>query len=152
MKSVLLALFCLPLIIYAQKKHTPLPHGMIFGTPPDRTNLLPAPQLEPFMGKRTRTTASVIGTVAQVTKPKGGWFEMDAGNGKIISAHFKTYNIDLPTDLKGRQVIIAGVASKQFIADDRQHLAGDNSSRQHQVQTNPKQRIEFEVTGLFVNK
>lgn len=139
--------------MFAQK-HTPLPHGMIFGTTPSNINQMPAAKLETFMGKRTRTSVVIYGTVLRVTKEQGGWFEMDAGYGKVIAAHFRDYNIKIPTDLKGRQVIIDGVAEKQFIADDLQHLAGDTvqGKKQHQVKTNPKEKLTFEVKGLMVNK
>ncbi|WCT12616.1 DUF4920 domain-containing protein [Mucilaginibacter jinjuensis] len=139
--------------IFAQK-HTPLPHGMIFGSTPSNINQMPAAKLETFMGKRTRISVVIYGKVLQVTKEQGGWFEMDAGNGKVIAAHFRDYNIKIPADLKGRQVIIDGVAEKQFIADDLQHMAGDTvqGKKQHQVKTNPKEKLTFEVKGLMVNK
>ena len=106
------------------------------------------------MGKKTRVTTALIGRLIRVTKPRGGWFELDAGNGKIIAAHFKDYNINLPKALRGRIVIIEGVAQKQFIADDMQHFAGDTVGRtkQHQVKTNPKQRLTFEGRGLMVDQ
>ncbi|NCD69650.1 DUF4920 domain-containing protein [Mucilaginibacter agri] len=139
--------------VFAQKP-TPLPHGMVFGASPSNIGRMPASKLESFMGKRTRTSAVIYGKVLQVTKSKGGWFDMDAGNGKIIAAHFKNYDITLPTDLKGREVIIDGVAEKQFIADDMQHMAGDTAQgkKQHEVKTNPKEKLTFEVKGLMVNK
>lgn len=139
--------------IFAQK-HTPLPHGMIFGTAPSNINQMPATKLETFMGKRTRTSAVIYGKVLRVTKEQGGWFEVDAGNGKVIAAHFRDFNVKIPTDLRGRQVIIDGVAEKQFIADDLQHMAGDTvqGKKQHTVKTNPKEKLTFEVKGLMVNK
>jgi cellobiose-specific phosphotransferase system component IIB len=126
--------------IFAQK-HTPLPHGMVFGNAPSNINQMPANRLETFMGKRTRTSVVIYGKVIKVTKEQGGWFEMDAGNGKVIAAHFRDYNIKIPVDLAGRQVIIDGVAEKQFIADDLQHMAGDTvqGKKQHMVKTNPKE-------------
>jgi hypothetical protein len=136
------------------QKRTPLPHGMVFGSKPTTVALMQAAKLEAFMGKRTRTSASITGKVLKVTKSKGGWFTIDAGNGRTIAAHFKNYNVVLPTVLKGREVIVSGVASKQFIADDLQPLAGDTvtGKKQHSVKTNPKQRLIFEVVGLMVNK
>ena len=141
--------------ILRAQKHTPLPHGMVFGTAPSNIGRMPAANIESFMGKRTRTSAVIIGRVLQVTKPKGGWFTIDAGKGKIIEAHFKNYSINLPADLKGREVIIEGVAAKEFIADDMQGLAGQTKAQEHQQhvqKTNPKQRLTFEVTGLYVNR
>ena len=149
----LISLFLITAHALAQK-HVALPHGMVYGTKPSTVGLMPASQLETFMGKRTRTSAAITGKVIKVTKPQGGWFTLDAGNGRTIAARFKNYNVTLPTQLKGREVIISGVASKQFIADDQQQLAGDTvtGKKQHKVNANPKHRLIFEVVGLMVNK
>jgi hypothetical protein len=139
--------------IKANGQHTPLPHGMVFGTKPSHYGMMNASKLDSSMGKKTRTKAVIVGKILKVTKEKGGWFEVDATNGRIISAHFKDYNISLPKDIAGRVVIIEGVAQKQFIADDLQHFAGDTvqGKKQHQVNANPNQRLTFEVTGLMVD-
>jgi hypothetical protein len=136
------------------QKHVPLPHGMIYGQKPDTTAMMDATKVETFMGKKTRVSTTITGKVIRVTRQKGGWFELDAGGGKIIAAHFKNYNVNIPVDLAGRRVIMEGVAAKQFIADDLQHLAGDTvvGKKQHKVKTNPKRELTFEVKGLFVDK
>jgi len=115
--------------------------------------MIKASQLEGFMDKKTRISITVRGKVLRVTKQKGGWFEIDAGNGKVIAAHFKNYNVNIPAELKGRTIIADGVAQKQFIADDQQHFAGDTvaGKKQHSVKTNPKKRLTFEVKGLMVD-
>ena len=138
---------------FAQKP-PPLPHGMVFGIKPRGIGYTPATQIESTMANKTRITTAVRGKIIRVTQPKGGWFEIDAGKGKIISARFKDANINLPKALRGRIVIIGGVAQKQFIADDKQHFAGDTvaGKRQSKVKTNPKQRLLFEVTGLMVDE
>lgn len=137
--------------VFAQ---TPLPHGMVFGAKPDTTAMLPASNIEAFMGKRTRISATIKGKVLKVTRPKGGWFIIDAGMGKKIRAHFKNYKINLPRDLQGRTVIIEGVAAKQFVANDRQHYAGDTviKKKKQRVKANPKQPLSFEIKGLMVYK
>ncbi|WP_345953886.1 DUF4920 domain-containing protein [Mucilaginibacter sp. PAMB04168] len=136
------------------QNRTPLPHGMVFGNKPSTVSLMPASELESFMGKRTRTSAAIIGKVVKVTHEKGGWFTLDAGNGRTISARFRNYKVVLPSAIKGREVIISGIATKQFIADDQQQLAGDTvvGKKQHNVKTDPKRRLLFEVYGLMVNK
>jgi hypothetical protein len=138
--------------VFAQ--HTPLPHGMVYGVKPDTTAMLPADKIESFMGKRTRTNTTIKGKVLKVTRPKGGWFTIDAGNGKVIKAHFKNYKINLPMDIQGRVVIIEGVAKKQFVADDMQHFAGDTviKRKKQRVRANPKRSLVFEVKGLMVYK
>ena len=150
MKNIILSFIAILFITGASaQKRTPLPHGMVFGGKPSTVGLMPASKLEDFMGKRTRTSASISGIILKVTKAKGGWFVLDAGRGRTIAAHFKNYNVILPVDIKGREVIISGVATKQFTADDQQQLAG---SKEHATKINPKQRLAFEVAGLMVNK
>lgn len=148
---LMLVLF-FPVMVFAQ--HTPLPHGMVFGTAPNTTGMMDASKLEAFMDKKVRISTTIRGVVTEVVKQKGGWFNVDAGNGRIIAAHFKNIGINIPKDLKGKTVIIEGVAAKQFIADDMQHFAGDTvvGKKQHHVNTDPKRRLTFEVTGLFVEK
>jgi|EndMetStandDraft_4_1072995.scaffolds.fasta_scaffold01038_4 hypothetical protein len=143
----------MPAVVFAQK-HIPLPHGMVYGQKPNTTAMMAANKVEAFMGKKTRISTTIEGRIIKVTKEKGGWFDMDAGIGKVIAAHFKNYNIILPAQLAGRTVIIEGVAEKAFIADDLQHLAGDTvaGKKQHKVKTDPKRKITFEVRGLMVDK
>lgn len=147
-----ISMFCAVSVL--AQKHIPIPHGMVYGQKPDTLTVMGANKVEAFMGKKTRIITAIEGKVIRVTKAKGGWFEMDAGNGKIIAAHFKDYNVTLPKELAGRTVIIDGVAQKLFIADDLQHLAGDTvtGKKQHQVKTNPKRKVTFEVKGLLVDK
>jgi hypothetical protein len=136
------------------QKNVPLPHGMVFGEKPDTIALMPASKLEVFMGKKTRVTTAISGKVIKVTKEKGGWFEIDAGNKRVIAAHFANTGVNLPPQLAGRTVIISGIAAKQFIADDLQHMAGDtiNGKKQHKVNTGADRRISFEVKGLMIDK
>jgi hypothetical protein len=148
----LLYLLLLSSWLLPAQKHVPLPHGMTFGKKLSTLKSMSANKLETFMGNKVRISTMITGKIIKVTKSKGGWFDMDAGGGKVIHAHFTDYIINLPVQLRGRTVSIEGVAAKQFIADDLQHFAGDTvkGARQHYQKTDPKHRIVFEVTGLMV--
>jgi hypothetical protein len=136
------------------QNHTPLPHGMVYGKKPDTTAMVNAWKVEAYMGKKTRINTTLRGRVIKVTKQKGGWFELDAGKGKVIAAHFKNIGINIPAGLKGKIVIVEGIAEKQFAADDMQHFAGSTGGgkEQHQLKTDPKRKLVFEVTGLMVDR
>jgi hypothetical protein len=127
-------------------------HGQVFGSKPDTAGTVKATNLERFMDKKTRISTTISGKILEVTKEKGGWFNIDGGNGKIISAHFTDYNVSIPMGLTGKTVVAQGIAAKQFIADDQQHFAGDtvNGKKQHATKTNPKNSLTFEVKGLMV--
>ena len=144
-------IFLITLFITATVQSQPLPRNMVFGKKPSTKGLIMATKLEAFMGKRARINVSISGLVTLVTKSKGGWFDIDAGNGKVITAHFKNYNINIPTRLKNHYIVAEGVAAKQFIAADSQHFVGDKDSHKHQKPAK-KQVITFEVKGLRVDK
>jgi hypothetical protein len=152
MKYLFLMIVVLVSTHISAQKHTPLPHGMLYGQKVDTLQMMPASRVEAFMGKMVRISTTIKGKVLRVTQTKGGWFDMDAGNGRVIKVHFKNYGINLPADLRGRSVMIQGVAQKLFIADDMQHFAGDTGrgKKQHPVKADPKQRLMFEATGLVV--
>ncbi|HTH83540.1 MAG TPA: DUF4920 domain-containing protein [Mucilaginibacter sp.] len=152
MKTLLLLFAVIFSVPFLPQSQAQLPHGTIYGTKPSKVAMVEATKLEAFMNKETRTSTTVHGRVIKVTKEKGGWFDIDAGGGKVIAAHFKNYGINTPASLAGHMVIAEGVAQKTFIADDLQHFAGDTvtGKKQHQVKTDPKRRLTFEVTGLMV--
>ena len=154
MKALTLIFGLLFSLSVSAQKHIALPHGTVYGTKPDSTAMQDATKLEAFMGKKARISTTVSGRVIKVTKQKGGWFTIDAGNGKVIAAHFKNYNVTIPIALSGRYIIAQGVAAKQFMADDLQHFAGDTVSgkKQHTTKTDAKHVLTFEVTGLMVEK
>jgi hypothetical protein len=154
MKAPGLLLFLLFSFFAFAQKRTGLVHGKIYGSKPDTTGVMAASKVEEFMDKKVRISVVVRGRVLKVTKPKGGWFTIDAGNGRTISAHFKNYNVSIPAALTGRTVIMDGVAQIQFIADDQQHLAGDTvkGKKQSQHNANSRHRLTFEVTGMMIDR
>lgn len=153
MKNIILLLAVLFSFSLFAQQHLSTVHGTVYDAKPDTMGMIKASQVEDFMDKKARISITIRGKVLKVTKQKGGWFDIDAGNGKIIAAHFKNYNVNIPAELKGRTIIADGVAQKQFIADDQQHFAGDTvvGKKQHGVKTDPKKRLTFEVKGLMVD-
>lgn len=132
------------------QQHGAVSHGAVFGSKPNDVATIKAVNLESYMAKKARISTTISGKVTRVTKSKGGWFDIDAGNGKTIAAHFRNYNVSIPEGLKGKYIIAEGIAEKQFVADDGQHLAGGD--KQYSTKTNPKQRLTFEVSGLMVER
>jgi hypothetical protein len=154
MKTTFLLLAILfSLTVFAQERRGPV-HGQIFGSKPDTTGVMAASKVEDFMDKKVRISVAIRGRVLKVIKQKGGWFTIDAGNSRSISAHFKNYDVTIPTALAGRTVILDGVAQKQFIADDQQHFAGNTvkGKKQSQVNATAKHRLTFEVSGMMVDR
>jgi len=152
MKTIFVIAFLFSLNIALAQKASQPARGTLYGQKVDSLDKMPATKVEAYMGKRTRISTTLTGKVIKVTQTKGGWFDMDAGSGKVIKVHFKNYGINLPVSLAGHWVMIQGVAQKQLIADEMQHFAGDTvkGASQHNVKVNPKQQLTFEATGVMV--
>ena len=146
---VLLILVSLTLNVSAQ---TPLPHGMVFGQKPDTNIIVAATKAQTFMGKKIRINTTIRGRVINVTKQKGGGFNLDAGGGKVISAHFKNYAVMLPVALKGRVVIIEGVAVKSVDSTNGQRFGGEMTAKKDNALQKKAIALTFEVSGLRVYK
>jgi hypothetical protein len=125
-----------------------MPHGKTYGTKPNNAGMMDASKVSAFMGNKVRVSTTLRGKVVKVTNTKGGWFELEGTDGKIIAAHFKTADVTIPASLAGHYVIAEGVVAKQFVADDKQHLAGDTKTQQKSNTGS----LSFEVTGLEVDK
>jgi hypothetical protein len=150
-KTFLFSLICLATVLTVASQSA-FAQGKVYGTKPTSASLMPATKLQDYMGNKTRLGTVITGKIIKVTKTKGGWFEIDGGKGTIIQAHFKNYGVNLPANVDGHTAVIDGVAEKQFIADDGQHMAGDTATgkKQHMVKANAKNHITFEVTGMIV--
>ena len=142
MKTLLLAISILSsTVAFAQRK------GDVYGEKPNGSEIIEAYRLDAFMDTKPRISTTIRGVVTKVIKSRGGWFNIDAGGGKVITVHSAKYNVDVPTRLAGHTVIVEGVASRQFAADDSQHIVGQKT----QHATNPK-GLTFEATGIQVEK
>ena len=128
--------------MFAQDKKTL--HGKVFGTKPGAV-VVTADKLESYIAARSRMRTTVKGRVLNVVKEKGGWFTIDAGNGKVIAAHFAKYDVNIPADLKGQTVIVEGIAQKQSALTSQQHMAGKK-----QPGDKTTNQLSMEVTGLMV--
>jgi len=144
MKAVylLLALSLFSSFLFAQDKK--FLHGKIFGNKPGAV-IVNAEKLESYMDARARMRTTVKGKILNVVKEKGGWFTIDAGDGKVIAAHFAKYDVDIPADLRGQTVIVEGIAQRQSALGDQQHLAGKK-----QPGDKTTNQLSIEVTGLMV--
>ena len=112
---LVLSLFSCALFAQDQK---PL-HGKVYGNKPGAV-IVTADQLGSYLGERSRKETTIKGKVLNVVKEKGGRFTIDAGNGKVIGAHFAKYDVTIPADLKGCTVVIEGIVQKQSALTDQQ--------------------------------
>jgi len=138
---LLLVLLLFSFSLFAQNEK-PL-HGKVYGNKPGAV-VINADKLESYIAARSRMKTTIKGKVLNVVKEKGGWFTIDAGNGKTLAAHFAKYDVNIPASLKGRTVVVEGIAQKQATLN-QQHMAG---KKQNSDKTT--NQLSIEVTGLMV--
>lgn len=139
---LLLAVSLFSFTLFAQDKK-PL-HGKVYGNKPGAV-IVNADKLESYIAARSRMQTTIRGKVLNVVKEKGGWFTIDAGNGKTIAAHFAKYDVEIPAGLKDCTVVVEGIAQRQSALTSQQKLAGEK-----QASDKTTNQLSMEVTGLMV--
>ncbi|MVN21230.1 DUF4920 domain-containing protein [Mucilaginibacter arboris] len=111
------------------------PHGKVYGEKVDVKTAHPIGDLESYLGRRTSVTTTISGKVADVDR-NGDFFTIRDNKGRPVTVHFKNAGYKLPQNIRGKMVLIDGVISKQFVANNHQHYAGSNSGMEKTHQQN----------------
>lgn len=116
--------------------------GKIYGDKVDIKTAHPIGDLDKYMGHRVSVTTTVLGRVVKV-EDQGKTFMIKDDQGKMIPVHFAKAGFKVPQSIKGKKVLVDGVISKQFIADDHQHFAGSKPGTEKNVhqKTGPNQYV-----------
>jgi hypothetical protein len=101
------------------------PHGKTFGDRVDVKTVHPIGDLDSYFGRRTSVTTTISAEVTGVDR-SGDFFYVKDNKGRPVTVRFKNVGPKLPQDIKGKKVLIDGVISKNFIANNKQHYAGSN--------------------------
>ena len=119
----------------------------------DPEGAIPVEEMLIQLGNGTEMPAKVKGKVVDVCQKKGCWMELDKGDGSTIRVTFKDYGFFVPMDIKGREVVINGVAYVDTISvSDLKHYAEDAGKAQEEIDaiTEPETEVAFEADGVIV--
>lgn len=113
------------------------PRGKIYGEKVDVKTAHPIGDLETYFGRRTSITTTISGKVADVNR-NGESLTLRDTKGRAVSVHFMKAGFKFPQNIRGKNVLIDGVISKQFISNNQQHYAGANAGmdKTHQKNNN----------------
>jgi hypothetical protein len=111
------------------------PNGKVYGEKVDVKTAHPIGDMEAYFGRRTSITTTISGKVVDVDK-NGNFFTIKDNKGRPVTVRFKNAGYKLPQSIKGKNVLIDGVISKQFITNNRQHYAGSNAGMDKTNQKN----------------
>ncbi len=99
--------------------------------------------------------AVVKGKVTDVCDKKGCWLTLETDNNEKFFVKMKDYAFFVPTALKGKTVVLDGVAElKTTSVAELKHYAEDAKKPQSEIDaiTQPKEEVRFLANGIEVVK
>ena len=127
--------------------------GMVFGDSVLDNNIRDVDAMLAVMQKNPTMKLKVKGIIDDVCKEKGCWLTMKLPNGETMRVTFKDYGFFVPKDVKGKEIVVEGVAKIDSISIEAQrHYAEDSGLSKEEVQkiTTAKQQLAFEAKGLVI--
>lgn len=105
--------------------------------------------------KQDKKVENVIvkGEVTDVCPKKGCWVTLKTDGGSSFFVKMKDYGFFVPTALKGKNVVLEGVAEKEITSvEELKHYAKDAKKSQSEIDaiTLPKEEIRFLAKGIKV--
>lgn len=111
------------------------PKGKVYGERVDVKTVHPIGDLDNYFGRRTSVTTTISAQITGVDR-SGDFFYVKDNKGRPVTVRFKNAGSKIPQNIKGKKVLIDGVISKNFIANNHQHYAGSNTGMDKTNQKN----------------
>jgi hypothetical protein len=96
--------------------------GMVFGDSVLDNNIRNVDAMLVMMQKNPRMKLKVKGVIEDVCKDKGCWLTIKLPNRETMRVTFKDYGFFVPKDIKGKEIVIDGIAKIDSISIEKQRL------------------------------
>jgi hypothetical protein len=109
--------------------------------------------LPTLLKSKDSVAVKVSGQVQDVCQAKGCWMDIKLTDKSVMKVRFKDYGFFVPKDIKGKTVVINGMAyNKSVSVADQRHYAQDAGKPESEIKaiTQPKQNITFIADGVLV--
>lgn len=155
MKNLLtvIALILLTAHLNAQPPKGKATKGTVYGAPTTNEKAIGASELPDLLAQKDTVATKIRAKVLDVCSAKGCWLTFKINDSQEAFVKMKDYEFFVPTDLKGKTVILDG---KSFIkvtsVEDQKHYAEDAKKTQVEIDaiTAPKKEIRFIAKGILV--
>lgn len=100
-------------------------------------------------------TTKFIATVIEVCQSKGCWMKLQLEDGQETMVRFKDYGFFMPMDIKGKDVIVNGLAFvEEMSVEDQKHYAKDGGKSEVEIAkiTAVKRALGFEANGVLLKQ
>lgn len=151
--SALLAIILLAGHLNAQPPKGKATKGTVYGAVTTKENALAASELPALLAKKDTVDTKIRAKVLDVCSAKGCWLTFKINDNEDAFVKMKDYDFFVPTDLKGKTVILDGKSfMKTTSVEDQKHYAEDAKKPQSEIDaiTSPKKEIRFIAKGILV--
>lgn len=150
-KLILLILAFTSIEVMAQI--APAKSGTTYGKPINDESAITVQTFSKSLLDKEEFSGKIKGKVIDVCDKKGCWMKIANESGGEIMVKFADYGFFVPTDIKGKEIVLAGVAKKEVTSIGQlQHYAEDAGKSAEEIAriTEPKKEIVFTATGVLV--
>ncbi|ANH83014.1 DUF4920 domain-containing protein [Niabella ginsenosidivorans] len=150
---LLLAAVMITASVYAQPPAGEAKKGDTYGEKISARGAISVMELVDKMHQTDTLQTRVTGKVLDVCPKKGCWLTLELPDKSGMFVKSRNYNIFVPVALKGKTVVLEGVAfNKTTSVSELKHYAEDAKKTQAEIDaiTEPQKEIRFQPTGVLV--
>lgn len=150
-KLILLILVFTSIQVMAQL--APANQGTTYGNSVNDEEAITLQTLFRRLSQNEKFSGRIKGKVIDVCDKKGCWMKLANESGGEIMVKFADYGFFVPKDIKGKDVVLNGVAKKEVTSVSKlQHYAQDAGKSAEDIAkiTKPKEEIVFTAAGVLV--
>lgn len=139
----------------AQPPEGPAKPGDVYGAPVNEKGAVNITKIPAQLEKKDSFSTKVVATVIDVCPKKGCWINLKIDDNTTAFVKMKDYAFFVPTDLKGKTVVLEGDAFLSTTSvDELKHYAKDAKKSKEEIDaiTEPKKEIRFLASGIKVVK
>jgi Domain of unknown function (DUF4920) len=150
---ILLLLLTAGLVQAGQAQQQPQSESRVFGQAFSPKKAIAARDLPRVLGNQDSLAVPVIGQVQDVCQAKGCWMDVRLTNNTVMKVRFKDYGFFVPKNLKGKTVVLNGLAYNQTVSvADQKHYAQDAGKPAAEIRAikTPRKSITYTASGVLV--
>lgn len=129
-----------------------------FGMQIDESSAISAAEMSEkyaYMKSVDTLQTKFVATVKEVCQSKGCWMKLELQDGQETMVRFKDYGFFMPMNIKGKEVIVNGLAFvEEMSIEDQQHYAEDGGKSEDEIAKiiATKKTLSFEADGVLLKE
>ncbi|HRP90311.1 MAG TPA: DUF4920 domain-containing protein [Edaphocola sp.] len=127
--------------------------GQVYGADIAAKNIVKSKDFKKQLHGENPVKMQVKGVVTSVCQARGCWAMVDLGDGNEVFVKMKDYNFFLPTDIKGKEILLSGQAFVDtHSVEELRDAARDQNKSDEEIEkiNKPEEELRFTAFGVTV--